>query len=86
MDCERELPLRLPLINGRLVRLHGFTPAEIMLGFVPEWKVTRGNAQEIMPDITHGTMREATPGEVEEIEEGPEELRIEEMIDRREEQ
>lgn len=71
--------------NGRLVRLHGFTPAEIVLVFVPECEVTRGNAQEIMPDSTHGTMREATPGEVEEIE-GSEELRIEKMIDRREEQ
>ena len=82
----RSIPEILPSVNGRLVRLHGFTPAEIMLGFVPDWKVTRGNAQEVMPDITHGTMREATPGEVEEIEAGPKGLRIERMIDRREEQ
>ena len=57
-----------------------------MLRFVPEWKVTHRNAQQVAPDITHETTREATPGEIYEIEEGPEGLRIERMIDRRGEQ
>ena len=70
------------LINSRLVRLHGFIPAEIMLGFVPQWKVTHGDAQ----GIAQGAMREAAQEEVEEIEEGPEGLKIERMIDERKEQ
>ena len=76
----------MPSTNGRLVRFHGFTPAEIMLGFVPEWKVTHGDAQGVMPDTRHETMREATRGEVKEMDESPEELRIEKMIEEKEEQ
>ena len=76
----------LPSINGRLVRLHGFTPAETMLGFVPEWRVTHEDAQEVMSDITQGAMQEAAQGEIHEMERGPERLRIERMIGHREEQ
>ena len=36
MNWGRIIPEILPPINGRLIRLHGFTPGEIMLGFVPE--------------------------------------------------
>ena len=57
-----------------------------MLGFVPKWKVTHRNTKQVAPDITHETTREATPGEIYEIEEGPEGLRIEKIIDRRGEQ
>ncbi len=32
----RRIPEILPSVNSRLVRLHRFTPEEIMLGFVPE--------------------------------------------------
>lgn len=36
MIWRRSIPEIIPSINGRLVRLHGFTPSEIMLGYVPE--------------------------------------------------
>lgn len=39
----------------------------------------------VIPDLMHETTWEATPREVYEIEEGPEGLRIERMIDSREE-
>ena len=83
---RRSIPKILPSVNGGLVRLHGLTPTEIILGFVPEWKITQKNAHEVIPDITNETTRQATPEEVYEIEEEPEELRIERMIDRKEEQ
>ena len=44
------------------------------------------SAHEIKPDITNDTTREATQREIYEIEKGLEGLRIERMIDRREEQ
>lgn len=47
------------MINGKLVHLHGFTSAEAMLRFVPEWNVTRGEANEVMPGIMHGAIQEA---------------------------
>lgn len=53
---------------------------------MPGWKVTHREAQEVRSDITHGTMTEATPGDAEEVEEGPDGLKIERMINRREEQ
>ena len=68
-------------MNGRLVRLHGFTPAKIMLGYVPEWKVTHREMQKVMPGNMHGAMREAIQGKMGEIEERPERLSIEKMID-----
>lgn len=77
----RSIPEVLPSINGRLVRLHGFSPAEIMLRFVLKWKVMQGHAQEARPDITHGAMREAKQGKVEDMEERPEGLSVEKMID-----
>lgn len=72
----RSIPEIFPLINGRLVRLHGFTPSEIMLGYIPERKVT---GREI-------PIQEATSGAVEELEKGVEGLIIERIVDRREEQ
>ena len=54
-----------------------------MLGFVPEWKVTPRNTQQIALDITHETTQEATPGEIDEIEKRLEGLRIVKMTDRR---
>ncbi|MCJ1348199.1 hypothetical protein MMC31_006430, partial [Peltigera leucophlebia] len=71
----------MSLINGRLVRLHGFTPAKIMLGYVSEWKLTQGEVQEVMPGNTHGAMQEAIQEKMEEIEIRPEGLSIEKMID-----
>lgn len=52
----RSIPKILPPINGRLIRLHGFTPAEILLEFMPEWKITR----------TYRDLLEAVPGVMEE--------------------
>ena len=75
----------LPSVNGRLVRLHGFTPAEIMLRFVPEWKILHKSGHEVILDITNETTREATSRKVSKMEERPEGLRIERMIDRKKE-
>ena len=33
------VPQIMPNINGRLLRIHGFTPAELMMGYNPEWTV-----------------------------------------------
>ena len=79
----RSIPEILPLINDRLVRLDGFSPAEIMLGFVPKWKVMQGHVKKTRPDIRHGATREAIQLEVEEIDEGPEGLLIERMMDQK---
>lgn len=51
-----------------------------MLGFVPKRKVMRGHARETRPEITHGAMREAKQGKVEDMEERPEGLNVEKMI------
>ena len=39
----RAIPQIMLSINGRLLRIHGFTPAEILLGYNPEWRVSRGS-------------------------------------------
>ncbi len=82
----RSNPEILPSVNGRLVRLYRFTPSEIIVGFVPEWKITQMSAHEVIPDITNETTREATPGEVYEIEERPVGLILKRIIDGKEEQ
>lgn len=82
----RSIPGIMPSIDGRLVRLHGFTPAEIILGFVPEWKVTHAVAQEVTPEGAHGLIEEAIQRDGDEMEEGPERLRIEKLVERRDEQ
>ena len=50
----RGLPEIMPNINGRLLRVHGFTPAEILMGFNPEWKVPSlsRNADAEIVDVT----------------------------------
>lgn len=53
----RTLPEVIPSINGKLVRLYGFTLAEIMLGFVPKRKMRH---KEIRPDILPEVMQETT--------------------------
>ena len=82
----RSNPEILPSVNGRLVRLHRFTPSEIIVGFVPEWKITQRSAHEVIPDITNETTREATPREVYGIEERPVGLMLKRIIDGKEEQ
>ena len=37
----RSFPQIMPNINGRLLRFQGFTPAEILMGYNPQWTVTR---------------------------------------------
>lgn len=49
-----------------------------MLGFVPEWRVVQGNT----PEVTAGPVAEALQRDVDEMEEGPEGLRIERLVDR----
>ena len=58
------------------MRLHGFTPSEIMLGYIPERKVT---GREI-------PIQEAISGVVKELEKGVDGLIFERIVDRREEQ
>ena len=83
---ECSIPEILLLMNSGLVCLYGFTPVEIMLGFVPKWKITEKSVHEVIPDITNETTQKATQEEVYKIEEGPEGLKIERPIDRKEEQ
>ena len=77
------IPKILPSVNGWLVRLHGFTLAEIMLGFVPEWRITKTHrdTSEVPPRFIEKALQE----DVDEMEEGLEGLRIEKLIDRRNE-
>ena len=78
----RSIPEIMFLINGRLVRLHSFTPAEIMLGFVAEWTITHTDAQAVSPGVAQGLTEETVQGDLNEMDKGPEELRIERMVGR----
>lgn len=75
------IPEILTLINGWLVYIYGFSLAEIMLEFVPKWKVIEGHAKETRPDIMHGAMQEATQEKIKEIKERLEGLNIKKMKD-----
>lgn len=79
----RGIPEVLPPINSRLIRLYGFTPAEIMLGFVPEWKITKTKKDE--PEMVPGAMEEALQEDFNVMEEGPDGLKIERLVGEREE-
>ncbi|MCJ1343817.1 hypothetical protein MMC31_002014 [Peltigera leucophlebia] len=57
----RSIPKILHLMNGRPVRLDAFPPAEIMLGFIPEWKVTH---REVRPDISPKDIQDTTEREI----------------------
>ena len=57
-----------------------------MLGYVPEWKVTSRETQEITAEVIPKIIQKAALGELEGLEEGPDGLTIEKMIDGREEQ
>lgn len=57
----RAIPQIMPNINGRLLRVHGFTPAEILLRYNPKWKIGDENRQESINDqvdvsITQGDL------------------------------
>lgn len=55
----RSLPEIMPNINGRLVRTHGFTPAEIFFGYNPQYVVTQ---REPTVDLTNGEGQDEQPG------------------------
>ncbi len=67
----RSIPDIMPSINDRLVRLHGFTSAKTMLGFVTDWKAMNANA----PGVTPGLIEETLQKDIDEMGEGPEELK-----------
>ena len=48
----------LPNVNGRLLRVHGFTPAEILIGYNPKWIIPQGLG---LDRVTAETMDVATP-------------------------
>lgn len=56
---------------------------KIMLVCVLEWKVTHPDAQGITPEVAHEFIEEAVQGDMDEMEEGPEQSRIERLVDRR---
>lgn len=66
----RSIPDIMPLINDRLVRLHGFISAKTMLGFVTDWKAMNGsNARADRRDLTKGYRRDGRgAGRIEELE------------------
>ena len=73
----------MSLINGRLVRLHGLIPAEIMLSFVLEWRLRhKGDTSEVM----QGFIEEVMQGNVNEIEKGPERFIIQRLVDKKDKQ
>lgn len=76
----RSISKILHLMNGRSVRLHSFTPSEIMLGYVPEWKNMYGKAQDVMPGITLGAMQEAEQEKAKDMEKRRKGLGIEKVI------
>ena len=45
----RALPQIMPNINSRLLRIQGFTPAEILMGYNPQWNVTRHGEERDPP-------------------------------------
>lgn len=47
---SKSLPEVLPSINGRLIRIHEFTPSEILMGHVPEWKF-ENSEQALQPSV-----------------------------------
>lgn len=40
----------MPAINERLIQMHRFTPSEILMGYVPKWKIGSGEYKEIASD------------------------------------
>lgn len=40
----------MPAINGRLIRMHGFTPSEILKRYVSEQKIRSGEDKKVAPD------------------------------------
>ena len=42
----RALPEVMPNINGRLLRVHGYTPSEILLGYNATWKYKPGDSPD----------------------------------------
>lgn len=83
MKWGRSIPEIYRQSMVRPVRPHGFTPAEIMLGFVPEWRIT--NPHRNIPGVLPGFIKEALQEDVNEIEEGPEGLSIERLVGKEDE-
>ena len=54
----RALPQALPNINGRLLRVHRFTPSEILMGYNPKWIIPQGSG---LDRATAEIMDVATP-------------------------
>ena len=50
------MPQIMPNIHGRIQRIHGFTPAELLMGYNPEWRVpidrVRSASNEEVIDVT----------------------------------
>ena len=47
----------MPNVNGHLLSIHGYTPAEILIGYNPECRVLRGSAdQEAVLDFWINTL------------------------------
>ena len=47
----RALPEVMPNINGRLLRVHGYTPSEILLGYNATWKYEPNNSPDIVGPV-----------------------------------
>ena len=64
----RSIPKILHLINDGAVCLDGFSLVEIILGYVPEWKIVYRKGQDMMLSITHKVMKEAEQEKAKDIE------------------
>ena len=42
----------MPAINGRLIQMHGFTPSEILMEYVPEWKIESSKHKKVASNKT----------------------------------
>lgn len=73
LSWGRSIPQIMPNINGRLLRIHGFTPAEILMGYKPEWKIA---TNETATDVASEVIDVATPyGDLQYWEEKRKEIR-----------
>ena len=70
-------------MNDQPVCIDNFSILEIILGYVPEWKIMYRKAQDMMLSILHRAMQEAEQGKAKDLEKKEKRLGIKKMIDKR---
>lgn len=77
------IPEIMSSINGSLVHLYGFIPAEIILGFVLESKVMHLDIQKVTLEVTNRFIEEVIQRDEDKMKERPEKLRIKGLVNRK---